>query len=140
MTFMWKLWTKPLLFRFVTLVYLFTLGFLCFYQGDFLPDAPKYFLNIPADKVVHFCMFLPFVLLSFLSMGKKPAKTSELVCSLTILASLGCIVAGLTEIIQGMMPKRVEDINDFYADIAGILLCTILVFILDRTRKESRKK
>jgi len=122
---------KPVLFRFLLTVYLFAVGFLCFASMESMSDVPSTIFGIPTDKLVHFCMFAPFVPLLFFSLDKKPKGTPELIEYLIVLASIGCIFAGLTEIIQGMTPYRCEDIKDFYADMTGIVLITLVIFIFE---------
>ena len=55
------------------------------------------------------------------------------------ICAVGCIFAGLTEIVQGSLPYRYQDIKDFGADCLAIGIASLLVFIVDlsKMRKKS---
>ena len=46
-------------------IYIATLVFLCFMKTDSVPDVQFTLFGIPADKLVHFCMFAPYPVLPF---------------------------------------------------------------------------
>lgn len=131
--------TSVLIFRILLISYIFAVAYLCF--GNF-QNIPSSFQNkifgIRMDKIVHFCMFFPFPILGFFSIeqnGRNARSRWEKLGSSMTLLSLGCIFAGLTEIIQGMMPYRSEDIMDFAADCLAITISSIIVHIADLKRK-----
>lgn len=102
------------------LSYVSAVGILCLIKTDSLPEMPSLWLGIPADKVAHFCMFTPFPLLSYLSLmpGRRRIMTSVIVTA--VLTAMGAAFAYGTELLQGQTGYRSYDINDFYADLAGL--------------------
>lgn len=130
-----------ILFRILTVIYLAVLSFLCFYSFDGFPSVPTSFLGIQTDKIVHFCMFLPFPVLAYLSLGKRFKTPWRSVWGIFLIFVIGCIIAGATEIIQGFTPDRVPDPLDFKADSIALALCSFLVFIFNIIieKNESRK-
>ncbi len=115
------------LFRVLTLLYMAGVAYLCFATPDMLPKVTSWNFPIPADKIVHFCMFAPLPALLFLSSSNREVKTL-----LKILATfvIGVILAGLTEIIQGFSPYRSMELGDFIADCLGMTLSCLLLLIL----------
>lgn len=126
---------KALIFRIVTILYLVAVAYLCFANMNNLPDVPKTFLGMELDKIAHFCMFFPFPILGYLSWDRKSPSLAHSIALVITIAALGCIFAGLTELIQGMMPYRTEDIRDYKADIIAMVISSVVVFIYDRKRK-----
>lgn len=123
------------------LSYVAAVGGLCLIKTDSLPEMPVLWLGMPADKVVHFCMFAPFPLLSYLSLmqGRRRIMTSVIVT--IVLTAMGAAFAYGTELLQGQTGYRSYDINDFYADVAGLALgaaATAAYFITKALR--DRKK
>lgn len=76
-------------------------------------------------------MFFPFPIIAFFAVDKKHRNIFDAFKSFLQLCSIGCIFAGLTEMAQGLLPYRSEDILDFAADSLSIVLSSLLVLILD---------
>lgn len=123
--------TRALLCRILMLLYIFAVAYLCFNNFKDIPDVPKELFGIPMDKIVHFCMFIPFPVLGFFSFDHRKWSTARTAGVIVELFAYGCVFAGLTEIIQGSLPYRTQDIADFRADMIGIGLASILVFLVD---------
>ncbi len=119
------------IFRILLVIYLAGVAFLCFGHFNDLPDIQKTIFGIPTDKVVHFCMFFPAPIIGFFAFGGKPKTAGKAVVSLLCVCSFACIFAGLTEIIQGTLPYRSEDIRDFEADCLAISIATVLTFFIN---------
>jgi len=119
------------IFRILLVIYLAGVAFLCFGHFDRLPDIQKTLFGIPMDKVVHFCMFFPAPVIGFFAFGGKPETSGKAIVSLLCICSFSCIFAGLTEIIQGALPYRSEDIGDFEADCLAIGIATVLTFFIN---------
>ncbi|HBH21082.1 MAG TPA: hypothetical protein DDX33_03605 [Rikenellaceae bacterium] len=132
---------SKVLFRILLVLYIGTIAFLCFAKPDTFPAVHKSFLGIPADKAVHFLMFFPLPIIAFFALGRKNGSTLEVVGSIISVAAFSCVLAGITEIVQGTLPYRSEDINDFKADCLAIVLASIAVLIvhLIRSRKKHHK-
>ena len=109
------------------LVYLAALSYICFASQGGLPTIEDWPFKIPADKVVHFVMFLPWPILAALSVMPGYDRASvRTVILLLIITIIGCALAGMTELIQGLLPYRSEDIRDFIADSLGLLTGALL--------------
>lgn len=123
--------TRALISRILMILYILAVGFLCFNNFKDVPDVPKTLFGIPMDKVVHFCMFFPFPLLGFFSFDHNRWSKLETFGHMLSLFAWGCIFAGITEMVQGMLPYRTEDILDFRADVLAIAISSLLVFLID---------
>jgi len=123
--------TRALLSRLLLLLYLGAVAYLCFANFNKLPDVPKTFLGIPMDKIVHFCMFFPFPILGFLAYDNLTRTPLQALAALVSICAIGCIFAGVTEIIQGSLPYRSQDIHDFGADCLAIGISSVLMFLYD---------
>lgn len=121
--------TRALVFRLCMILYISAVAYLCFAKVDSLPKIERSFFGIPADKIAHFCMFFPFPIISFLASDKRRTKFWEAFSFFLMASSVGCIFAGLTEIIQGSLPYRSEDVSDFGADCLAICLSSLIVLI-----------
>ncbi len=126
-----------IVYRTVLLIYIGAIAFLCFANLNGLPSIQKSFFGIPADKLVHFAMFFPFPWLAYCAVDRKPKSVGEIVAGIVSICSAGCIFAGITEIVQGTLPYRSEDIKDFATDCLAICLCgaILLAFYTVKFRK-----
>jgi len=130
---------KTILARILFLLYLAAVAFLCFMHVDKIPEVQKFIFGIPTDKLAHFLMFLPFPILAYLAYDHLTNKLGH-----AILFALGTLVLGLllaygTEYVQGKLPYRSMDINDFKADALAIAISCVGVFIVDITHLKVRK-
>ncbi len=117
---------KLTFWRVITLIYLCIVGYLCFASPNMLPKVSDWHFAIPADKIVHFCMFAPLPVLLFLCSADKGDKTTVKILSCLI---IGVITAGITEIIQGFSPYRSMELLDFAADCLGMAFSCLLLTI-----------
>lgn len=124
--------SRAIIFRILMILYIFAVGYLCFNNFKDIPsDLPKMLFGIPIDKVAHFCMFFPFPILGFFAFDHSRWSVLETIGKILVLAAYGCIFAGLTELVQGLLPYRTDDLADFKADTIGISLASLIVFIVD---------
>lgn len=116
------------LFKFVLVFYVIAICFLCFGQFSGIEKAPTYIFGIAADKVVHFCMFLPFPIIYYLcfkSLTRKPVKAVFWALDTLV---IGAAFAGATELIQRTISYRTGDWHDFLADILALAIaCAITI-------------
>ncbi len=119
------------IFRILLLVYMAGVAYLCFGNSYESHDIQQILLLLHMDYVVHFGMFFPAPLIGFFAFNKEPLSPGRSSVSLLCICSIACIFAGLTEIIQGTLPYRSEDIRDFEADCLAIVIATVLVFIIN---------
>ncbi len=126
--------TGRILFPTLMLLYFIIVGFLCFGKFDSLQNAPQTFFGLPADKVVHFCLFFPFPLLAYGTFGRKTAGRWKSALLIICIFIAGCLIGAGTELGQGLTSYRSCDINDFRADAAGMALSSIIAIIIDSAR------
>ena len=121
---------RTTLFKILTLLYMIAVAIICFAKFSSIPAVPGKFLGLDADKVVHFLMFTPFPVLAYFSfpLDRKSLLLNVIAIILIFLSGAG--IAGLTEIIQGRLPYRTMDINDYKADVLGILFTTLVLFLV----------
>ena len=113
--------------RILLVIYLAAVAYLCFASQGGLPKFDDWPFKIPADKVVHFLMFLPWPILASLSvMPDRNRASVRMVVTLLIITLIGCALAGTTEWVQGLLPYRSRDIMDFIADSLGLMTGALL--------------
>lgn len=117
---------KLTFWRISTLIYLCIVAYLCFASPSMLPKVSNWHFAIPADKIVHFCMFAPLPALLFMCSADKANKTLTKILACLI---IGVLTAGITEIIQGFSPYRSMELLDFAADCLGMILSCLLLMI-----------
>ena len=110
-------------------MYVIAVILLCVIQTDNIPELPKRFLGIPMDKVAHFIMFCPFVILGYSAFYPTRQELWRRFAVLCILTVLGCVFAFSTERLQAMTSYRSCEIKDMVADVTGIMTGAIAAFI-----------
>ena len=130
--------TRAILFRIAMLIYIAAVAYFCFANFDKITRVPRSFFGIPTDKIVHFCLFFPFPILGFYAYDKYTETPWQALAAIVCVCAFGGIFAGLTELIQGMLSYRSQDILDFRADCIAIGISALLVFCYDvyKMRKE----
>lgn len=123
--------------RILFFIYIAAVGALCLIRTDSLPELPASWLGIPADKIAHFCMFVPFPVLSCMSIIGRKTGIWLSVAVIIVLAAMGSAFAYGTELLQGQTGYRSYDIADFYADLAGLAAGAVIsvVYIIISRRK-----
>ena len=107
-------------------IYIIAVIALCVIKTDDLPELPKYFLGIPFDKIAHFIMFFPFIILGYASFMPTEKGIWRKITVLGIILLVGCVFAFSTEKIQAMTAYRSYEILDMAADSTGLLIGTLL--------------
>lgn len=128
---------KKILFRVLFVLYLAAVLYLCFGRFDNTPSIPWTLLGIPSDKLVHFCMFFPFPILSFLAFDRftETPPATFLFSGLTFLVGVG--IAYGTEWGQAHLTTyRSGDPMDLLADVSALLISTIIVIIWDLSKQK----
>lgn len=124
--------TLKTVFRVAFYVYLAALAVLCFGSFSSLPEVSKTILGIPTDKVVHFCMFLPFPILAFLAYDKYTGNPGKVLVFGLVTLLVGCLLAAGTELGQAYLTDyRSGDPLDFLADFAGLLTGSVIAILID---------
>ena len=130
--------TRSILFKIAMLLYVAAVAYLCFANFHKLPEVPKSLLGIPMDKIVHFCMFFPFPILAFFAYDRLTETPWQALAALLCICAFGGIFAGLTELVQGALPYRSQDVNDFGADLLSIGISGLLVFVYDVSKMKKK--
>lgn len=123
-----------LIFRILFVLYLAAVAYLCFGHFENIKIGSPTLWGIPKDKIVHFCMFLPFPIMVRGSFDWKVRNVWK-----SLLAGLTGFVAGvclgyLTEYGQSLTVYRGYDLMDLKADSIGLATGAALVVIFDIIR------
>ena len=130
--------TKTILARILFFLYLAAIAFLCFMRVDRIPDIQQSLLGIPTDKIAHFLMFLPFPILAYLAYDHLTNKVWSAILFAMATFVIGSLLAYGTEFVQGRLPYRSMDMNDFKADAIALAISSVFVFIIDVTHLKKR--
>lgn len=130
-----KTTTKTILSRVLFLLYVCAVCLVCFADSSSLPKLQRFIFGIPTDKIVHFIMFAPFPILSYLSFDHPSGKPGKSVLFVFLALLAGSALAISTEIIQSCLPHRSMDIYDFYADTLALGASSVFILLVDLTRK-----
>lgn len=114
------------------IVYICAVCFFCLYHfsGEDL-NLSEYIWGIRKDRIAHFLMFLPYPFVCWLFFNyNKHIKIYKQYTFATILLS-GIALGAITEAAQEMFTSyRDGDPYDLGADITGIVVGTVLVYLL----------
>ena len=130
--------SQKIAFQVLFFFYVAAVLFLCFAHFEQTPAIEWSLWGIPSDKVVHFCMFLPFPILAFLAFDRytDSVRSTLLFSGITLL--VGFLLAWGTEWGQAHLTDyRSGDPLDLLADGTALVLSTLLVIFLD-IRKQKK--
>ena len=100
-----------------------------------MPQLPQLWLGLPADKVGHFLMFMPFPLLGYLTFEVKGMSVGRKLFLIAILIVFGAGMALGTEYVQARLEYRSSENSDLLADGIGLITGGIFTFIYILIRK-----
>lgn len=121
--------TKRIVSITIFCLYIAAVAYLCFAKPEDVPQLPEYWFGLPADKVGHFLMFMPFPILGYLAFegnGMSVWRKAALIITLMI---IGTGISAGTEQVQAMLQYRSAEMNDLKADGLGILCGGLLTAI-----------
>ena len=121
---------RTTLFAIITVLYVALVAVLCFATLKSPNTMPKTLFGLESDKVAHFLMFFPFPVLAFLSFRTDKMSIAGTLGLIVLIFACGCLLAGLTEYIQGILPYRAKDTNDLKADMLGMIISSVIVFVV----------
>jgi VanZ family protein len=119
-----------ILARIVFAVYILAVLVLCFGKFGNTEDIPMDLWGIPTDKVVHFLMFFPFPLLTYLAFDRYKGKRWPSLPWAAAAFVCGCAFAAGTELVQTRLSYRSGDPADFKADFLALLVSSLIVLIV----------
>lgn len=129
---------QKIAFRVLFFLYLAAVLVLCFAHFDSTPSVPLELLGIPTDKIVHFCMFLPFPFLAFLAFDKYTESVRSTLVFAGITFAAGFLLAVGTEWGQAHLTEyRSGDSRDLLADVLALALGTLCIIFWD-IRKQKK--
>ncbi len=114
------------LFRILLAVYIGAILFLCFGKFPAGPEVDLTLWGIPTDKLVHFSMFFPFPILTYLSLGRHP-ETRRRILTIVQIFLIGILLAVATEWVQYYIPYRSGEWTDLFADSLGLLTSSLIL-------------
>ena len=126
---------KQLISVIVFCLYIAAVAYLCFARPDDMPQLPQLWLGLPADKVGHFLMFMPFPLLGYLTFEVKGMSVGRKLFLIAILIVFGAGMALGTEYVQARLEYRSSENSDLLADGIGLITGGIFTFIYILIRK-----
>ena len=87
-------------------------------------------------------MFFPLPIIGYMAFGVEQDTRFRTLLAIINICAFSCIFAGVTELVQGSLPYRSEDINDFAVDCLSIGISGLLVFIfaLFGTGRKKRRR
>ena len=103
------------------ILYIISVGILCLIQTDSFPAVAPEWLGIPVDKIVHFVMFLPYPILTWLVFNNFTTILWKRFAFAALILISGFAIAGATELLQGLTEYRSADVMDLLSDTAGII-------------------
>ena len=116
-------------------LYIAAVAYLCFAKPDNMPKLPQFWLGLPADKVGHFLMFMPFPLLSYLTFEVKEMSVGRRLSLIAVLLVFGTGMALGTEYVQARLEYRSAESSDLLADGIGLITGGIFTLIYIFLRK-----
>ena len=118
-------------------IYIGAILYLCLTKPDNLPQTEFLIFGLPADKVAHFTMFLPFPILMYLMFFDRSRSRWKDMLILVAAIALGIGAAFGTEYLQALTQYRSSDINDTFADMKGLSTGTLIVLTHILLRKRT---
>ena len=118
---------RDILFLILFIIYLGLVAWCCFGHFESMPEVRRYILGIPTDKVVHFAMFLPFVILGYPACDFLATGHRRGIIILVLVFLAGLLVALATEKGQSLTSYRSGDPLDLAADVTGLATGAVIV-------------
>lgn len=121
------------------LIYIALVFFCCLYNFSSGPDLDlgKYFLGIRLDRYIHFTMFFPYPFVGWLFLNYNSRVNIYKRYTFSIILISGLFFATLAEASQEMLTLyRDTDPFDFVANLVGISVGTLLVYVFNKPIKK----
>ena len=129
---------QKIAFRLLFFLYIAGVLYLCFSHFDNTPSVPLTLWGIPTDKLVHFAMFFPFPILSFLAFDTFTHTVRETLLFVGVTLLVGLLIAVGTELGQANLTDyRSGDPLDLVADTIGLSVSSLITAVWD-IRKQKK--
>lgn len=120
----------------IFIVYMTTVMFLCLarFSGKGIDiNLSDYFLGIRLDRIIHFSMFFPFSFICWLFLKYNTRLQQHKVFRYIAIILTGMAFAAIAESSQELFTTyRDSDPLDFCANITGILIGCIILFLAEK--------
>ena len=116
--------------RILFAAYLVAVAVLCFGKFESSQDMPMDLWGIPTDKIVHFLMFFPFLLLAYLAFDRYKGNRSSSFLWTGLAFLGGCAYAAVTELVQSRLSYRSGDPIDFQADFLALAASSVIILVV----------
>ena len=116
-------------------LYIAAVAYLCFAKPEDVPPLPELWLGLPADKVAHSMMFLPFPILGYIAFEGSEMNIWKRVLLIIALVITGLAAAIGTEHIQALLAYRSAEIEDLAADGIGLACGGLAAFFYTLIRQ-----
>lgn len=121
---------RRIFFGILLVIYLAAVAYICFHSFQKLPHIRRIW-GFPADKFVHFVMFLPFPFLMYLTFAPITKHFFKSLLHVLIIFGIGCSIAAGTEVIQTHLKYRTGDLMDFKADSMALAISSVFTLVLN---------
>ncbi|MFA5850239.1 MAG: VanZ family protein [Bacteroidales bacterium] len=121
---------------FIYLAVLFCLMLITINPGKV--EIPAQLLGIEIDKLVHFTLFFPYSVFSWLAFGRTTVKRFSN-WSFVLIGASGFVLAAVTEFSQLLNPSRNFDPKDMLSNFIAILAGTIVITVIYISKKYFHK-
>lgn len=111
---------------------------LCLVRPEHMPTLERSILGIPADKIAHFLMFLPYPVIAYTAFKPSEGGKWRHLMILIAVFAVGIGLAMGTEQLQGLSEYRSYEIEDFYADVFGMECSALLTGLYIIFKKKTK--
>ena len=118
-----------LIAKILFILYLAGVLVLCLCNISSTPNIPSDIWGIPADKVAHFMMFLPYPFLLYGAFHGRINKPYGHIRMLLAILISGAVFAGFIELAQSWTGYRSCEGMDLLADVLGLFTSTFILVI-----------
>lgn len=132
---------KRHIWAFILCCYFAAVLMICLAKPQYIPSMSRSFWGIPADKIAHFLMFLPYPAIAYAVFRPVEGSRWRHIAVLAAIFATGLGLAMGTERLQGLSEYRSFEIEDFYADVLGMELSAFItalhiIFIKDKHKTD----
>lgn len=123
------MFSRRIIYIIIFCLYIAAVAYLCFAKPEDVPQLPELWFGLPADKVAHFTMFLPFPILGYIAFEVPQMKIWKRILLIIALIIIGVTAAICTEQMQAVLAYRSSEAKDLAADISGLICGGVTTFI-----------